>query len=145
MYGNSISDPWVLLRVLNDIASPNYQWGNRDITQSNINKFVKALSSCGLFDAPCLGPSFTWVTYSSGRICLRRKLDRALWNLEAELKFPKVKALTLSHTHSDHHSILFMGHAGGKPTIDKRPFRFEVAWLSRSIIKISRSKPRSER
>lgn len=98
---------------------------------SNINRFVTAYNDCGLMEVSMLGPRFTWIRKVGGIAQLRRKLDRALWNMEAQLLFPEGRAFVLPRNHSDHQPIRFVSNAGVTPRKEKRPFRFEATWLTR--------------
>lgn len=59
-----------------------------------------------------------------------RRLDKLLWNLEAQVAFPEGKTVVLPRLCSDHNPILFIDVAGNPPNVDTRPKRFEAAWLT---------------
>ncbi|XP_019160646.1 PREDICTED: uncharacterized protein LOC109157174 [Ipomoea nil] len=82
-------------------------------------------------DLDSSGPRFSWHRKLGDRITLRRKLDRVLWNMEAQLLFPEGKAHILPCTHSDHHPIQFSSADISPPLRKDRPFRFEEVWLLR--------------
>lgn len=103
------------------------------LTTSNLrmNKFTLGCIDCGRMDLESGGPRFTWVRQVGGRTTTWRRLDSVLWNMEAQLDIPKDKALVLPRVYSDHNPILFMDSVGDAPPRNKRPFRFETAWLMR--------------
>lgn len=98
---------------------------------STINKFVTTYKNCDLFDLESAGPRYTWSRHVGGRVVARRKLDRVLWNMEAQLEWPGAKTFVFLRLQSDHHPILFMSSAGETPSRNNRPFIFEAAWLTR--------------
>ncbi|XP_019168955.1 PREDICTED: uncharacterized protein LOC109164864 [Ipomoea nil] len=133
--GNTLQAPWILLGDLNDIASDGEQWGSDSICSSAVQRFVDALDSCGLFELEAAGSRFTWCRHVGNRVVQMRKLDRVLWNMSAQARFPEGKSIVLPRLHSDHHPVLFLDVAGNPPDRDTRPFRFEAAWLGREDYK----------
>lgn len=128
---NAIQDPWMVIGDLNDIASVEEQWGSSSINNTTLQTFVDAYSDCGLIDPGSSGPKFTWGRAVGNRMIQMRKLDRALWNIEAQVAFPEAKIMVLSRLCSDHNPIMFLDEAGNPPDRNLRPVRFEAAWLPR--------------
>ncbi|XP_019157963.1 PREDICTED: uncharacterized protein LOC109154684 [Ipomoea nil] len=122
-YSNSFKDPWVMLGDFNDISGQADQWGVGEIVASSVDRFLEAVNDCGLMDLGTSRSRFSWYRKVGERVTLRRKLDRVLWNMEAQLFFPKGKAHILPCTHSDHHPIQFDSVAGSPPPRKERPFR----------------------
>ncbi|XP_019152267.1 PREDICTED: uncharacterized protein LOC109149075 [Ipomoea nil] len=130
VFSESIAGPWVIQGDFNDIANINEHWGNDHVNPHNLSRFCTAFENCGLMEVNSIGPSFTWCRHIGGRMNTRRKLDRVFWNIEAQEAFPEAKAKVLTRTHSDHHPIAFIRHAGSAPVRGNRPYRFEAAWLT---------------
>lgn len=130
-YANQMEDPWIIIGDFNDIASDDDQWGSERINCNVIDKFVENFNNCGLMDLESSGPRYSWVRQVGNRTVQRRKLDRVLWNMRAQLDFLEAKMFILPRVHSDHHPISFVGEAGEVLARHNRPFRFEVAWLMR--------------
>ncbi|XP_019167697.1 PREDICTED: uncharacterized protein LOC109163410 [Ipomoea nil] len=130
-YSSEFNAPWIMMGDFNDIADNQEQWGSSSVNPSRCLNFVESFSACGLLDMGTSGVSYSWFRQEGGRTVQRRKLDRALWNLEAQNLFPEAKAIILPRTHSDHHPLKFLCEAGNPPRRENRPFRFEGAWLTR--------------
>lgn len=60
----------------------------------------------------------------------RKKLDRILWNMDAQLSFQEAKVFILPMAYSDHNPIMFVAMVGNFPPRDSRLFRFEAVWLT---------------
>ncbi|XP_019163505.1 PREDICTED: uncharacterized protein LOC109159849 [Ipomoea nil] len=73
--------------------------------------------------------------WGSNRVVQLRRLDRVLWNLNAQHSFPEGKIMVLPRLHSDHNPIMFVEQAGRPPDPSNRPIRFEAAWLTREDYK----------
>ncbi|XP_019186423.1 PREDICTED: uncharacterized protein LOC109181124 [Ipomoea nil] len=114
-YSTSFQDPWVVLGDFNDISGQADQWGTGEIVVSSVDKFLDAMNDCGLMDLGTSGSRFSWYRKVGERVTLRRKLDRVLWNMEAQLSFPEGKTHILPCTHSDHHPVQFDSAAGTPP------------------------------
>lgn len=127
IYSDAFEGPWIVMSDFNDILSVSEQWGNEDVNHSNINRLIEAIHRCRLLDLHNAGPRFSRVRQVGGRVVLRKKLDKVLWNMDAQLAFPEGKAMTLAKTHSDHHQIMFLREAGDVAPREVRPFRFEGA------------------
>ncbi|XP_019162696.1 PREDICTED: uncharacterized protein LOC109159124 [Ipomoea nil] len=131
LFSNSIQGPWILMGDLNDIAMVEEQWGSEFINIPGMQRFTDAFSNCGLIDPGSVGTKFTWCRFVGNRVTQMRRIDRVLWNMDAQLAFPEAKVVILPRLHSDHNPILFMDAAGSPPDRNLRPFRFEAAWLNR--------------
>ncbi|XP_031127486.1 uncharacterized protein LOC116029577 [Ipomoea triloba] len=129
--GSNLNVPWIVMGDLNDIAKVEEQWGSDSVNNTNLERFVDAYGSCGLIDPGYSGQKFTWSRMVGNRVTQMRRLDRVLWNVEAQLAFPKGKTVVLPRLSSDHNPLLFIDVAGTPPNNNCRPKRFEAAWLSR--------------
>ncbi|XP_031120447.1 uncharacterized protein LOC116023586 [Ipomoea triloba] len=127
---------WVVMGDLNDIATEEEQWGSNSVNGNNLQRFIDAYSDCGLIDPGSTGPKFTWCRQAGNRVIQMRKLDRALFNIRAQLDFPKAKVMVLPRLFSDHNPIMFIDEAGNPPSRNSRPVRFEAAWLERDDYKL---------
>lgn len=110
-----------MLGDFNDIGNASEQWGSESVNSGNIVRFVHAFNSCNLMDLPIAGPRFSWLRKVGDVTVMRRKLDRVLWNVEAQMYFSEGRAFILTRTHSDHHPIRFTSFAGGGPPTRKNP------------------------
>ncbi|XP_019190728.1 PREDICTED: uncharacterized protein LOC109185202 [Ipomoea nil] len=130
-YNINLNDPWIMMGDFNDIADNTEQWGSCSINSGRCLKFVEEFSGCGLLDMGSIGVQYSWFRHEGGRTVQRRKLDRTLWNLEAQNLFPEAKSIIMTRTHSDHHPLKFLCKTGNPPRREARPFKFEGAWLTR--------------
>uniref|UniRef100_A0A7N2L8J2 Uncharacterized protein n=1 Tax=Quercus lobata TaxID=97700 RepID=A0A7N2L8J2_QUELO len=78
----------------------------------------------GLIDLLLEGGTFTWS--NSREVALKARLDRFLFSVDWEDKFPTVHQRRLSRLLSDHFLIVL---EGGSFHRGRRPFRFENMWL----------------
>ncbi|GKV16238.1 hypothetical protein SLEP1_g26910 [Rubroshorea leprosula] len=98
---------WVVMGYFNDIltvdeASPKAVRGF-----VRRQRFRDRLSSCGLHSMEPLGCKYTWLRKQNGRVPLRERLDKALFNLMALDTLLDAKVINLSRLCSDHHLVLF--------------------------------------
>ncbi|GKV49594.1 hypothetical protein SLEP1_g56334 [Rubroshorea leprosula] len=125
-----VDDNWVVMGDFNDIllveeASPRAARG-----------FVRAqcfrdrLSSCGLHSTEPLGCKYTWLRKQNGKVLLRERLDRALFNLRALEFLPKAKVINLPRLCSDHHPVLLCLETLIQKDRNSRPIRFKAACLA---------------
>ncbi|XP_019176193.1 PREDICTED: uncharacterized protein LOC109171598 [Ipomoea nil] len=134
-FGNSIQSPWIVMGDFNDIASTDEQWRSISINNNCLQKFVDSFSLCGMLDPGYSDPNYTWCRFAGNRVVQLRRLDRMLWNIEAQLAFLEGNVLVLPRVHSNHNPIMFIDQVGRPPDQNARPFRFEAAWLLRSDYK----------
>ncbi|XP_031111750.1 uncharacterized protein LOC116015713 [Ipomoea triloba] len=130
-FASSIQGPWIVLGDLNDIATSEEQWGSSSINNNLLEKFVESYSACGFLDMGASGPKFTWYRFAGNRVTQMRRLDRVLWNINAQIEFLEAKVVILPRVCSNHNPVLFIEKAGSPPNRDIRPSRFEAAWLMR--------------
>lgn len=116
---------------LNDIGRCEEQWGNERVNRFSIDMFVTAYKSCNMLDMGTAGPKFTWCRQVGGQIIAHRRLDQVLWNIQAQMDFPKAISIMLPSVHSDHNPIVFVSIAGVEPLRENKPFRFEDVWMTR--------------
>ncbi|XP_031093139.1 uncharacterized protein LOC115997717 [Ipomoea triloba] len=87
-YSSSFKDPWIMLGDFNDITGYSDQlWGTAKIASSTVDRFMESMNDYGLIDLSTSEPSFSWSLKLGDRVIIRRKLDRVLWNMEAQLLF----------------------------------------------------------
>ncbi|GLU23527.1 hypothetical protein SLE2022_395250 [Rubroshorea leprosula] len=126
----NIEESWVVMGDFNDIltideASPRAMRGF-----VRAQRFRDRIGSCGLHSIEPLGCKFTWIRKQNGRVFLRERLDRPLFNFMALKSLPNAKVINLPRLYSDHHPILLCFDApytAGKLT---KPVHFKVAWLT---------------
>ncbi|GLU14892.1 hypothetical protein SLE2022_314330 [Rubroshorea leprosula] len=125
-----VNDNWVVMGDFNDIltveeASPKATRGFM-----RAQRFRDRLTSCGLHSTEPLGCRYTWLRKQNGRVLLRERLDRALFNMMALESLPDVKVINLPRLCSDHHPVLLCLDAPIQGDRHSRPIRFEAAWLT---------------
>ena len=89
--------------------------------------FNSIIEHWGLKELDLSGRSYTWSNNQEDP--LFAKLDRILVSSLWEQQFPLVTVRTLVRGVSDHAALLL--HTGIKSTINCKPFKFELCWLSR--------------
>ena len=89
--------------------------------------FNSIIEHWGLKELDLSGRSYTWSNNQEDP--LFAKLDRILVSSLWEQQFPLVTVRTLVRGVSDHAALLL--HTGIKSTINRKPFKFELCWLSR--------------
>lgn len=94
-------------------------------------RFLEAYGECNLLDPGATGAKFTWHRVVGSRVVQSRRLDRLLWNMEAQLAFPEAKVFVLPRLYSDYNPIMVVEEAGPPPDRSVRPLRFEAAWINR--------------
>ncbi|GKV23249.1 hypothetical protein SLEP1_g33000 [Rubroshorea leprosula] len=82
-----------------------------------------------------LGCKYTWLRKQNGRVLLRERLDRALFNMLALEAFPNTKVINLPRLCSDHHPMLLCLEASLQRDRISKPIQFEVAWLTHEDFK----------
>ncbi|KAE8715013.1 hypothetical protein F3Y22_tig00110187pilonHSYRG00428 [Hibiscus syriacus] len=101
-----------------------------------ILKFRDNWNRCNLMDAGYVGRKFTWTRQHQGRVILPERLDILLYNIDMVDFFPNLRVITLTRIYSDHNLILVNTDLEIPMDKDKRPFRFEVAWLTHEEFKM---------
>lgn len=77
-YSNSFEGSWIIMGDFNYVASSSEQWGNENLNHTNINRFIEARDSCGLFDVNNSGPQLSWIRQIGGRAVLHKWLDMVM-------------------------------------------------------------------
>ncbi|GLT61595.1 hypothetical protein SLA2020_342910 [Shorea laevis] len=106
MLASSIIENWIVMGDFNDIASVDEASPKAIGRFAQAQRFRDRLNDCGLHSKVSLGCAFTWIRKTNGRVTLREKLDRALFNFVALEAFPEAKLLNLPRLCSDHHPIM---------------------------------------
>ncbi|KAE8732603.1 hypothetical protein F3Y22_tig00001825pilonHSYRG00170 [Hibiscus syriacus] len=121
--------PWMIVGDFNDFASLDERVGSSFDCMDRIIKFHEHWNRCNLMDAGYVCSKFTWTRHSQGRVTLQERLDRLLHNIELVDCFPNLRVVTLTRTYSDHNPILVNTDLELPVDKEKRPFRFEAAWM----------------
>ncbi|GLT56367.1 hypothetical protein SLA2020_294110 [Shorea laevis] len=127
---SQITENWVVMGDFNDILTVDEASPRAIRGFARTQRFRDRVSSCGLHSTDSLGCKFTWVRKQHGRVLLRERLDRALFNLLALESFAGAKVINLPRICSDHHPLLLC--LDSPPLLRKasKPLRFEAAWLT---------------
>lgn len=104
----------------------DHKVGRSSSSHRSCRLFIECVLDCNLFDAGFHGPSFTW-----HRNSWQEQLDHALMNQDWALSFHVVGVIHLPNFNSDHCPIWIRVGDVFVPRSPK-PFKFLVAWLSRS-------------
>ena len=94
--------------------------------------FNSIIEHWGLKELDLSGRSYTWSNNQEDP--LFAKLDRILVSSLWEQQFPLVTVRTLVRGVPDHATLLL--HTGIKSTINRKPFKFELCWLSREELPV---------
>ncbi|GKV52270.1 hypothetical protein SLEP1_g58858, partial [Rubroshorea leprosula] len=127
----SITNSWVIMGDLNDVMTSDEVFPRGTSVFNRASRFRHTLDRCNLLSQDSLGCKYTWCRTQNGRVILRERLDRALFNMEAKQRFLGAKLFTLPRTCSDHHPILLCLDTAAAQVPTTKPQRFEAAWLTR--------------
>ena len=89
-----------------------------------MREFSNFISNQGRIDLPLRGGTFTWS--NSREVASKARMDRFLFSVDWEDKFPTVSQRWMSRLCSDHFPIVL---EGGSFQRGSMPFRFENMWL----------------
>ncbi|XP_038997981.1 uncharacterized protein LOC120123036 [Hibiscus syriacus] len=131
----NVNQPWMLAGDFNDFAIIDERVGSNSDCIECILKFREHWNMCNLMDAGYVGSKFTWTRYIHGRVMLQERLDRLLQNTDMVELFPNLRVITLTRVYSDHNPILVNANLEIPVDKEKRPFRFEAAWLTHEDFK----------
>ncbi|GKV27878.1 hypothetical protein SLEP1_g36998 [Rubroshorea leprosula] len=126
----TISGSWIAMGDFNDIASAGEASPRAGSRFVRAQRFRDRLAQCGLHSKESLGCAFTWVRKINGRVSLREKLDRALFNLSALEAYPEAKIINRPRLCSDHHPVMLCVDTSSPVNRNAKPMRFEAAWLT---------------
>ncbi|GLT24835.1 hypothetical protein SLA2020_000040 [Shorea laevis] len=129
------SGSWVVMGDFNDIISVEEASPVATRGFGRAQHFRDRVTQCNLHSTEPLGCKYTWVRKHNGRVLLRERLDRALFNFEALESFPAAKVINLPRLCSDHHPILLCLDDSCSIGKHAKPFRFEAAWLTHDAFK----------
>ncbi|GLT41965.1 hypothetical protein SLA2020_159900 [Shorea laevis] len=127
----SISSSWVVMGDLNDVLSSNEVFPHRSSIFHRAQHLNEILDRCNLISEETLGCKYTWCHIQQGRVTLRERLNRALFNVQAKAKFQGAKLFNLPRTSSDHHPILLNLDTAASLVPQHKLRRFEAVWLTR--------------
>ncbi|KAE8732459.1 hypothetical protein F3Y22_tig00002058pilonHSYRG00012 [Hibiscus syriacus] len=131
----NINQPWMVVGDFNDFATIEERVGSNSDCMERILKFRECWNMCNLMDVGYIGSKFTWTRHIHGRVTLQERLDRLLQNADMVDLFPNLRVITLNRVYLDHNPILVNTDLGIPVDKEKRPFRFETAWLTHEDFK----------
>ena len=108
----------------NVVRFPFKRLGSNSFTTA-MREFSNFISEQGLIDLPLQGGSFTWS--NSREVASKARLDRFLFSVDWEDKFPTISQRRMSRVCSDHFPIVLEGGSFHKGSM---PFKFENMWLN---------------
>ena len=117
------SVPWCVGGDFNVVRFLSERLGSNSFT-ATMQEFSNFILEQGLIDLPLQGGAFTWS--NSREVASKARLDRFLFSVDREDKFPMVSQRQMSRLFSDHFLIVL---EGGSFQRRSRPFRFENMWL----------------
>ncbi|GLT82217.1 hypothetical protein SLE2022_006220 [Rubroshorea leprosula] len=126
---NTVS--WVLMGDFNEIMSADEVFPRHSATFQRASRFRQILDNYNLFSEDALGCKFSWCRIQHGRVMLRERLDRVLFNAQAKVQFQGAKLINLPRTCSDHHPILLNLDTAASQPPPYKPRCFEAVWLTR--------------
>ncbi|GKU91977.1 hypothetical protein SLEP1_g5773 [Rubroshorea leprosula] len=126
----STTESWVVMGDFNDIATVDEASPRAVHRFTSARHFREHLEACHLHSKDSLGCKFTWIRQTNGRVTLRERLDRALFNLAGLEEFPDAKLINLPRLCSDHHPIMLNIDPPNRISRATKPPRFEAAWLT---------------
>ncbi|GLT51747.1 hypothetical protein SLA2020_251360 [Shorea laevis] len=129
-WAQAINVEWIIMGDFNDFASaeeanPCAQHGSH-----RAQRFRDRMATCGIHSKEALGCKYTWIRKMNGRVSLRERLDRALFNLKALEALPSSKLINLPRLCSDHHPIMLCIDAAPSLHNASKPVRFEATSLT---------------
>ncbi|KAL3741019.1 hypothetical protein ACJRO7_022180 [Eucalyptus globulus] len=124
---NHTSSPWLCIGDFNEVLYHWEKFERKEVDRYRIAAFRDFLDTCSLMDIESKGCTFTWSNNREGNALVKKRLDRAICNMEWRILYPNAKAFAFPAIGSDHSPILL----SLIPTELKRKkiFRFETYWL----------------
>ncbi|XP_039064929.1 uncharacterized protein LOC120210232 [Hibiscus syriacus] len=115
---------------LNETASLDEREGSNSDCIDQTIQFRERWDRCNLLDAGWFEIKFTWTRCAHGQVVLQERLDGVLHNTDFMELFPNLQTTNLPRFHSNHNLIMVNTNVNLPMEKDKRPFRFEVMWLT---------------
>jgi len=94
------------------------------------NHFKHWIENNGLIDLGFSGPKYRWTRGRNWDTMKCARLDRALYSMEWRTRFQEGAVRHLIQSHLDHTPLLISTTGFIEYTESKKPFRFQVAWLT---------------
>ena len=128
--------PWMMMGDLNEILQPEDKEGGRPVGETSSNAFADIVFDHGLLDLGFVGNPFTWSNRRPAPSNVRERLERALYDSDWGLLFPRARVLHLSVHRSD--CVPIMLDIEGEVASWPKPFWFEAMWTlddtSRNVV-----------
>lgn len=115
---------------IGDLNEVIYHWekfGRREADRYRIAAFRDFLDACSLMDIESKGYAVTWSNNRKGNALVKKRLDRAICNMEWRVFYPNAEAFAFLAIGFDHSPILLS--LNPIELRRKKPFRFETYWL----------------
>ncbi|KAF9606619.1 hypothetical protein IFM89_027059 [Coptis chinensis] len=120
--------PWLCMGDFNDILYREEKRGGKPVGNQESKHFMEMVNMCGLIDLGFNGPIYTWCNNQQGRNRVLKRINRFLANAQWRVLHPNAKVFHKPNLESDHK--IFLLHLNSAQLKLRRPFRFEVMWLS---------------
>lgn len=121
--------PWVIIGDFNQVLSTEESSTSTARGFNRMTRMNEVIQTRQLIDLGNSGPKYTWTNKRKDGALIRKRLDRAFCNMRWRILFSEAMVRTLPRTHGDHSPLLLNIQGLAPPRRDKRPFRFEAAWL----------------
>lgn len=129
---STISEPLIIGGDFNCIRFIHERLGGSGGLHSDSNVFNDIIMGHGLIDLGYTGADFTWDDSKSTKRKVFKRLDRVLMNQDGHLKWTNAHVRHLARFSSDHSLILLSLDSSLACKSERRPFRFEAAWMTHS-------------
>lgn len=97
---------WMVAGDFNVITTSSEKRGGQPLDMGAIYDFQNCISRNSLIDAGFIGEAFTWCNNRRGHNRIWERLDRVMFNLEAQNVFPTLSVRHLPRIESDHSPLL---------------------------------------
>jgi len=121
--------PWLCIGDFNAITSSMEKSSSSARSHSQNFDFQRALADCQLVDLGFHGPKYTWSNGRGGAALTRKRLDRAVANVEWSSYFNASEVNVLARLASDHNPLLLSCSSNREVKWKKhRSFKYEAGW-----------------
>lgn len=118
--------PWMVGGDFNVILNEEEKLGGLDFTQQEAIDFSQCMSVCA--EVNFTGSKYTWPSGRTNEVCIFKRLDRVLVNMEFNVVFPTVKVHHLIHRGSNHAPLDVI--CNSEVRFLNKPFCFLTFWCN---------------